>query len=148
MARAYYYNGEPEFPKLAILFKSSPIKTESVSASKTQVILISDSTNSPDGGNRGLGTHAKACTKAHKATSGEGSDSVCSPLITGPRRKLFTEDGESEMQRQHEASEPDGALRRRLEMAPPPRPNNSKASPHGSSCESSSPTTWWRKYGQ
>ncbi|KAG6394634.1 hypothetical protein SASPL_145223 [Salvia splendens] len=128
------------------------IKTET----KTEVILISDSTKSlQDGGER---LHTRGKTK--KAMSSEKSDSVCSPVMPGgTRRILFIEEGDNvvndfrnEKRREYKDSGPDGDLIRRLENAYPLRPTkprgDHKASPHVSSCGSSIPATWWKHYGQ
>ncbi|XP_042054699.1 uncharacterized protein LOC121799400 [Salvia splendens] len=112
-----YNNGEPKFNLLSMLFGHPEMKTET----KTEVILISDSTKSlQDGGGR-LDTRVKAM----KAMSGEGTDSVCSP--------------DGDLIRRLENAYP---------LRPSKPCGDHKDSLHASSCGSSTPATWWQHYAQ
>ncbi|KAL1559967.1 hypothetical protein AAHA92_10243 [Salvia divinorum] len=139
LTSTYYYVGDPEFPRLAQLFGPSTVKVECSSG----VIVISDTTAPLGEGTLSLPASPTV----------EGSDSVCSPLTTNTpklRRKLFRGEGCNVGSRPaNEATEVfympnhDGDLVPRCANVNPSKPKRNtlkpSASPHASSCGSTSP---------
>ncbi|KAL1568240.1 hypothetical protein AAHA92_03633 [Salvia divinorum] len=149
LAGAYYYFGEPEFSRLTMLFDCKEIKKEK----NSDVVVISDSTVPFVG-------PAAPPPRWSEPTYpiGEASESVSSPIVGNfatTRRKLFAEEYINLDNESTNSTAPilyvpdrDGASRPKPATSARPQPRaiafNPAASPHGSSCGSTSPNNWWR----
>ncbi|KAG6425218.1 hypothetical protein SASPL_115645 [Salvia splendens] len=145
-AGAYYHHDEPMFSQLAYIFGMNDVKVEGAN----EVVVISDNTQ-------------KVSTEVLEVyEAGVVEDEVTSPMVI-PRppvcRKLF-DDGADVTDRESTTKKgmyfidigSDGMLGTRFEKGvalpkPPPivhpEAGPSGRSPHGSSCASNSPITWW-----
>ncbi|KAL1549623.1 hypothetical protein AAHA92_17703 [Salvia divinorum] len=125
-AAAYYYNHEPLYNKLVMLFGMEDVKIED----EKEVIVISETTE-------------KLPTEdTNYFTYDEGSEEVNSPFIfpsPNVRRKLFVEDGD---QTDRESTT---LGRDRVLPKPPLVPSGKEKSSRASSCASTSPIGWWHQ---